>query len=518
MAEKKRAVLYLRYSSSSQTEQSIEGQDRVCRTYAANNDLIIVNSYIDRAKSASHSVEKRLAFQQMVADSAKGLFDVVLVYKLDRFARDRYDSAIYKNRLKKNGVQVVSATEVISSGPEGAIMESLLEGFAEYYSLELSQKVKRGITESVAKRKFLGGNVPLGLMVHNNTLVPDPKSNFIIREIFELLDQGLTVTQVIDHLNSKGYRTAKGLPFKRTSLTWIVHNKRYIGYYIHRGQEIPGVIEPILDEELFWRVQRKLKNSKKCKRGKEDAYILSGKLFCGNCNSPMLGESGTSQNGNLYRYYKCFGAKKGSGCSQKALRKEKIELFIIEKAKELLTDEMIQKIALDVFTHVNETQTPSKIPALEERLRGIKKQLENGVTALLSGIPPEVLTEKLNALQKEKEALEISILEAKAEEVPITQEMITFYLEHIRDKTSEVYNSEKFLVDSFIEKIILEEVKEPNNNNQKIRIIFRLDDPNQMFENSFDWPANLNLFEPVIQVIVIGSRVFLLDTYDFPID
>ena len=135
------AVIYARYSSDNQREESIEGQIRECTAYAEKNGITIVKHYIDRAISAK--TDNRPEFQQMIKDSDKKLFDIVLVWKLDRFARNRYDSARYKTQLKKNGVKLMSATEIISEGPEGIILESVLEGYAEYYSADLAEKVVR---------------------------------------------------------------------------------------------------------------------------------------------------------------------------------------------------------------------------------------------------------------------------------------------------------------------------------------------------------------------------------------
>ena len=139
-----KAVIYARYSSDNQREESIDGQLRECMEYAKFNGIDVVNSYIDRALSAK--TDNRPNFQRMIKDSYKGLFDVVLVWKLDRFARNRYDSAHYKTILKRNGVRVLSAKETISEGAEGILLESMLEGYAEYYSIELAEKVKRGLT------------------------------------------------------------------------------------------------------------------------------------------------------------------------------------------------------------------------------------------------------------------------------------------------------------------------------------------------------------------------------------
>ena len=154
------AVIYARYSSDNQREESIEGQIRECTAYAEKNGITIVKHYIDRAISAK--TDNRPQFQQMIKDSDKKLFDIVLVWKLDRFARNRYDSARYKTQLKKNGVKLMSATEIISDGPEGIILESVLEGYAEYYSADLAEKVVRGQTENILKGRCNGGRGTFG--------------------------------------------------------------------------------------------------------------------------------------------------------------------------------------------------------------------------------------------------------------------------------------------------------------------------------------------------------------------
>ena len=131
------AVIYARYSSDNQREESIEGQIRECTAYAEKNGITVVKHYIDRAISAK--TDNRPQFQQMIKDSDKKLFDIVLVWKLDRFARNRYDSARYKTQLKKNGVKLVSATEIISEGPEGIILESVLEGYVPFIGMPTCQ-------------------------------------------------------------------------------------------------------------------------------------------------------------------------------------------------------------------------------------------------------------------------------------------------------------------------------------------------------------------------------------------
>ena len=158
-----KAVIYARYSSDNQREESIDGQLRECKEYADKQSITILGTYIDRALSAK--TDNRPDFQRMIKDSAKHLFDVVIVWKLDRFARNRYDSAHYKSVLRKNGVKVISATELIAEDSTGILLESLLEGYAEFYSAELSEKVGRGMTENALKCKFNGGTIPTGYII-----------------------------------------------------------------------------------------------------------------------------------------------------------------------------------------------------------------------------------------------------------------------------------------------------------------------------------------------------------------
>lgn len=162
-------VIYARYSYQGQRETSIEGQLEVCRRYAEQNNLQIINEYIDRAISGR--TDQRPSFQRMIADSTKRTFAGVLVYQLDRFARDRYDSAIYKERLKRNGVKVISAMEPISDDASGVLMEAVLEGMAEYYSRELAQKIRRGQKICIENGTTLGGQTPLGYKIVDKNML-----------------------------------------------------------------------------------------------------------------------------------------------------------------------------------------------------------------------------------------------------------------------------------------------------------------------------------------------------------
>ena len=198
-----KAVIYARYSSDNQREESIEGQLRDCMQYAEFNDITVVGTYIDRSMSAK--TDNRPNFQKMIKDSAKRIFDVIIVWKLDRFARNRFDSAYYKNALKKNGVRVISAKESISKGAEGIILESVLEGYAEYYSVKLAEKVNRGMTDNALKGLYNGCVVPLGYYVDEEQhLQIDEKKAPFVREIFQRYVDGEMIKSIIADMNARG--------------------------------------------------------------------------------------------------------------------------------------------------------------------------------------------------------------------------------------------------------------------------------------------------------------------------
>ena len=219
------AVIYARYSSDSQREESIEGQLRECREYAERNNMTIVGTYIDRALSAKTA--DRPEFQHMIKDSAKELFEIVLVWKLDRFSRDRYDSAHYKHILKKNGVKVISAKEHISEGPEGIILESVLEGYAEYYSADLSEKVVRGMTENALKGIYNGGTIPFGYMIDETRhYQPDPLLAPYVEQTFQKYADGATMTDLRDWLKAHNIKNSMGGEMTYNTIQRMLSNRR----------------------------------------------------------------------------------------------------------------------------------------------------------------------------------------------------------------------------------------------------------------------------------------------------
>lgn len=323
------AVVYARYSSHSQGEQSIEGQLSNARDYAAAHGYTIVHEYVDRAKSGR--TDNRAEFQQMLKDTAKRQFSVIILWKVDRFGRNREEIAINKMKCRKNGVRVEYVAETIPDSPEGVILESVLEGFAEYYSLQLSQNIRRGRAESAEKCQSLGGNRPLGYKTGpDKKFVIDENTAPTVKMIFTMYADGKTVTEIVDKLNELGLRTLRGGPFTKNSLHSILKNKKYIGIYEYQGREIKDGVPRIIEDDVFNKVQEMLKINKRApaKTWSRADYILTDKLFCGKCGALMFGESGTSKTGAKHNYYICSNKKRFRSCDKKAVRQADIGVSI----------------------------------------------------------------------------------------------------------------------------------------------------------------------------------------------
>ncbi len=450
------AVIYARYSSSSQREESIEGQIRECTAYAERNGYTIIGKYTDRAISGR--TDDRPEFQKMIQDSRKKLFDTVLVWKLDRFARNRYDSARYKNALKKNGIRVVSANETISNGAEGILLESMLEGMAEYYSADLAEKVVRGRTENALKCKWNGGTVPIGYMVDEEQhLQPNTLTSPFVVDAFKLYDQGYTITEIRDHLNNKGLTNTLGGALTFGSVQHMLSNRRYIGEYIYRDIVTPGGIPAIVPQDLFDRVQEKLaKNKKAPARAKaEESYILTTKLFCGHCGTSMNGESGKSRNGEIHRYYKCHAVKKKlNDCKKKSVKKEWIENLVIKETMQMLMDDDMVEAIVSMLMHLQD-QESTTLPVLEKQLRDTEKGIHNIVSAIEKGMFSEALQKRMEELETAKEELTLRIEMEKLEKPRITAEQMTFWLHRFRKLDMQKEEHRQMLVDTFVNSIFL---------------------------------------------------------------
>ena len=461
MNEKKIAVVYARYSSHRQGEQSIEGQLAEAHKYANEHDLKIIHEYIDRAMTGRN--DNREAFQQMLKDTAKKQFDTIILWKIDRFGRNREEIAFNKYRCKKNGVKVVYVAESIPDSPEGVILESVLEGMAEYYSLQLSQNVQRGQRASAEKCQSFGGTCPIGYTIDKNTkkYVIDPQMAPVVCSIFEMYAAGSSIADIIKKLNNQGLRTQKGTAFTQNSLHHMLKNPKYIGVYTYKDEIIDNNGVPaIIDNELFMKVQKMLKtNKRKSHQAWNYAdYLLTDKLFCGKCGSHMVGESGTSKTGKIYNYYTCISKKKRRACTKKSVQKDWIESLVINKILEILhNEELVNFIADSVYSYYQKQNEENDfIESLRHQLSDIDKALANILKAIEAGIFNQSTKERMDELDSQRSDIQAEISSYELSKTfRLTREQILYFLYRFRDMNIKNEECKKKLIDTFVNSIFV---------------------------------------------------------------
>ena len=453
------AVIYARYSSHSQTEQSIEGQLRDCHEYARRYDINVVGEYIDRATSGM--TDERPDFQRMIADAAKKQFERVIVWKLDRFARNRYDSALYKHRLKQYGIRVISAMENVGEGDESILLEALLEASAEYYSLDLKKKIKRGQRENIAKGKYCGGPIPYGYKLIDGKLRVDDKTAPTVRFLFEQYASGVPMKEIIDELTRRGVRGSRGGALTYNTFSRVLTNTTYIGQYKYKGDVVPGLAEPMIDADLFERTQAVVKaNAHAPAANKAEVdYLLQGKAFCGKCGSHMVGESGRGKNGDTYYYYACANRKKRHTCKKKNEKKDFIEWYVVEQTVQyVLTPQHIENVAKAIVAQYDKEFSGSKIDECEKQIRQLDRELNKLVDALIDApkAAHKRIYEKMESLEAQKAAAESDLIKLRiASDIRLTENEVRAWLRNFC--TGDLFDPEfrRNIIDAFINCIYL---------------------------------------------------------------
>lgn len=424
----KTAVIYARYSSDNQTEQSIEGQLRVCEQYAKNNDILILKTYIDRAMTGTN--DNRPDFQQMIKDSANKEWQNIIVYKLDRFSRNKYETAKYKKILKDNGVKLLSAMENIPDTPEGIILESLLEGMAEYYSAELSQKVKRGMNETRLKGNFTGGNLIYGYKVENHKVVINEEQAKVVRYIYEQYALGVYVKDIIADLTEK-HIFNHGNPFAINTIYNILKNEKYSGVYRFNNQTFENMYPQIVSTEIYEKVRQKTNQNKYGKRSIEVEYLLRNKLKCGYCGEPISAECGTTSQGKKRRYYKCLGKKRHTtNCDKQTVRKEILEDLVIKiLIEQLSSPKTLDKIAKNILkVQESEDCGNTLLTSLNKEKCVTQKILDNIMKAVEQGVINNTTNKRMAELEKKLEDIEKQIIVEKSKtNFKLTKEDILNY-------------------------------------------------------------------------------------------
>lgn len=411
----------------------------------------------------------------MLSDSAAKLFDVLIVWKIDRFGRNRNEIAVNKLRLKKNGVRVMYAKESIPDGPEGIILESVLEGMAEYYIYDLVEKTMRGKKGQALKCRHTGGRPLLGYKVNpDKSYSVDEAGASTVRLIFSMYAEGYTYSQIIDRLNAEGRKTGRGASFGKNSLYDLLKNERYIGVYTfgrirtdefgvrnsHKKFDdddvirVEGGIPAIIDHETWDRVQQKMEANKRAParaKAKID-YLLTGKIYCGKCGSAMVGRTSTTK-GTQYPYYECNAKKRLRNCDKKNVKKDEIEQLVINCTYNyVLRDDNIQIIAEKVAEVVQkENDNTLLLTDLRAKLKQTEVECENVMKAIRAGIITAGVKADLERLEEEKSVLQsrIAIEEAQIKN-PITKDFMVYWLKEFRNCDITSLEGQKKLIDTFV--------------------------------------------------------------------
>lgn len=428
------AFNYLRYSSAKQQELSIEGQRDLCLEYAEKHNITVAGEYVDRARSGR--TENRTEFRRLIRDACAGGVDCILVWRYDRFFRDRAESALYRRQLEDAGVRLISVTEYIPEGSAGIITQGMIETVAEYFSAKLSEDITRGMNKAAQHCQVTGG-VPLGYAVGaDKRLKIDPVGAEIVQRVFEWYDSGKPLGELARQLNEEGHKTARGAAFNRSSFSTILRNKKYIGVYEYDGTvSVAGGVPRILEDTLFFRVQRKL-DANRHRPGAYKAevpYLLSGKLFCGRCGAPMTGTAGTGKNGTRHYYYICNN-RRVKKCEKKNVRLDLIEKVVLEAALGVLTDENIAYISTEVERRCSENSSSrALIQSLNGQLAEVEKQLKNIGAAIAQGIITETTKQLLTDAEADRAALRQQIKQAKVQaSLEVKAEAVACWLDGFR--------------------------------------------------------------------------------------
>lgn len=462
------AVIYARFSSHNQTEQSIEGQVRECLKYADDHGLTVTETYADRAISGK--TDQRPEFQRMIDDAKRHRFSDLIVYKVDRLGRDKYDLANYKKILKNLRIKIHYAAESIPEGAAGTLMESLLEGLAQYYSDELSEKVRRGMKESAYKCHYAGGSVPLGYKIaEDKSFQIDPTQAKVVQKIFEMYNQGIIKAKILEFLDHSGYTTSQGNKFNKDSINRIIKNEKYIGVYDFFGVRVENGIPAIVDLDTWFKAQAEMERRKGLHGAhvKKSKYLLTGKAYCAICGAKLVGVSGTSKTGKIYRYYYCPNNRgRVKNCSLKQLAADDLEEFIADVTSlELITEENVPVIAKQVYEYeINTWKEDTTVQDLKNKLKQIKKAASNVQKAIETGVVTETLPARLKELEDERRETEADLQRAEKRHFILEEDHIKFFLYQLRDKDPET------ILQALVHKV--------NISNEEIEIFFNLTDKN----------------------------------------
>lgn len=473
-----KAAIYARFSSENQRDESIDAQISAIEDYARHNNIVIVKTYIDRAKSATTA--ERPSFQEMIKASETGMFDTIIVHKLDRFARSKYDSAIYKQKLKVNNVRLISVTENLDGTPESIILESVLEAMAEYYSKNLAREIMKGNMENAKKSVHCGGIPPLGFDIIDKKLVVNEHEAEAVKIIFQMYADGEGYTSIINTLNANGYKTKVGHSFGKNSLFEILRNEKYIGVYTynksarktakgtynrHAYKDDSEVIRiengcpRIVSDDLFNRARKRQgENQREASTNRNrQKYLLSGLVFCGKCGSPMHANRRRKDSQLTFR---CNRKAQTIKCDLKEINMSYLEEYVLnELQKNIFSFHKVNAIMQVIRQHTENMEDVSlkTVNEIETELTQVQKNQHNIITAIEQGAYKEYFSERLYELKEQEENLKAKLLVAnQPRSFTVTSKEIMLLINNFQKARSERnFNELRKTILNFVEKIII---------------------------------------------------------------
>lgn len=486
-----RAVSYSRFSSHNQRTESIDAQQRAIYKYIAENQYTPVGDYVDEALTGTNI--QRPGFQSMLDDAQKGLFDVVIVHKMDRLSRDVYDALDVQRKLALYGVRIESVIERFEETPEGQLQKVIQLGVGQYYSQNLAREVVKGLKENAYKAIHNGGIPPYGFDVD-----PDTKKYLIneheaeaVRIMFEKLIQGWSYRELAEYLNLLGYRTKIGNKFSATSSFYdILTNPKYKGEYVfnrsvskpkqlgmkrsHRKNKneeeiirIPNGVPAIVDEETFELVQKLLKQRRRSKgqHKAKEVYLLTGLVECAECGSAYHGSSRIGgRNKSKYVSYRCSKRKKlENPCKCKEINKTLLDEFVVNQLyTTLLNPTNLQQLHEEINIKLKQKyeDMDQDLPQLQKQLDEVNQKISNLVQAIAMGglSSLDTITQEIQRLEHDKVKLTELVQENQVKKESFT--LTLDQLKQVLDESKQYMLSKhddmvKYILSRFIHKIII---------------------------------------------------------------
>jgi site-specific DNA recombinase len=450
------AVIYARYSSHNQREASIEQQIEECTEFAEKNNLFVLETYADKAVSGK--TDRRKSFQRMLRDAEKGYYQVVIAYKSNRIGRNMLQALTNEEKLSKFGVRVLYAKEEFGDNAAGRFALRTMMNVNQFYSENMAEDIMRGLLDN-AERCMVTGSLPLGYVSDENRLYSiDEGQSAVVREIFDRFLSGWSFADMASDLNERGIKTKQGCQWNKGSFHRILTNERYTGVYLYRQVRKEGGIPQIIDRDTWLAAQHRLttkSNPIGAQRHSGD-YLLTGKLFCGLCGTPMVGISGTGKGGVKHYYYACQKRRLEHDCKKENVSRDWIENAVCRGVVEyVLQDQVIEWMADCVMDYQMRHKDDGTISVLTSRQKQVETSIKNILAAMEQGIFTSSTKSRLEELEQEQIKLSRSIETEKVLRPTHKRERVVYWLEQFRggDFDDPVYREK--LVHLFVNAIFL---------------------------------------------------------------